>query len=114
MAHIKESDAERIVMDDLDALFLRNETVDDMQERPGKSTGCGVWRDAQGSRGNGGERSDVPRPRNEQALPGGVPREDPSALARYARPGGDRTVRRQGRPLRRQASLRIQRPERCP
>ena len=34
MARIKERDAERIVMDDLDALFLRNETVDDMQERP--------------------------------------------------------------------------------
>jgi glutathione synthase len=34
MKSIKERDAERIVMDDLDALFLRNETVDDMQERP--------------------------------------------------------------------------------
>ena len=34
MKRIKERDAERIVMDDLDALFLRNETVDDMQERP--------------------------------------------------------------------------------
>ena len=31
---VKERDAERIVMDYLDALFLRNETVDDMQERP--------------------------------------------------------------------------------
>src|SRR6187397_3095287 len=34
MKRIKQRDAERIVMDDLDALFLRNETVDDMQERP--------------------------------------------------------------------------------
>ena len=34
MKRIKERDAERVVMDDLDALFLRNETVDDMQERP--------------------------------------------------------------------------------
>ena len=34
MKRIKERDAERIVMDDLDALVLRNETVDDMQERP--------------------------------------------------------------------------------
>ena len=34
MERIKERDAERIVMDDLDALFLRNETVDDLQERP--------------------------------------------------------------------------------
>ena len=34
MKRIKECDAERIVMDDLDALVLRNETVDDMQERP--------------------------------------------------------------------------------
>jgi glutathione synthase len=34
MAGIKERDAERIVMDDLDALFLRNESVDDLQQRP--------------------------------------------------------------------------------
>jgi glutathione synthase len=32
MKHIKERDAERIVMDDLDALFLRNESIDDLQE----------------------------------------------------------------------------------
>src|SRR5215207_8803747 len=30
---IKERDAERIVMDDLDAFFLRNESIDDLQER---------------------------------------------------------------------------------
>ena len=34
MERIKERDAVRIVMDDLDALFLRNESLDDMQERP--------------------------------------------------------------------------------
>jgi glutathione synthase len=34
MERIKERDAERIVMDDLDALFLRNESIDDLQERP--------------------------------------------------------------------------------
>src|SRR6187431_799672 len=34
MKRIKERDAERIVMDDLDALFLRNESIDDLQERP--------------------------------------------------------------------------------
>jgi glutathione synthase len=34
MQRIKERDAERIVMDDLDALFLRNESIDDLQERP--------------------------------------------------------------------------------
>ena len=34
MERVKERDAQRIVMDDLDALFLRNETVDDLQERP--------------------------------------------------------------------------------
>ena len=34
MRRIKERDIERIVMDDLDALFLRNESVDDLQERP--------------------------------------------------------------------------------
>src|SRR4029453_14996625 len=31
MEGIKERDVERIVMDDLDALFLRNESVDDLQ-----------------------------------------------------------------------------------
>ena len=34
MERIKERDADRIVMDDLDALFLRNESIDDLQERP--------------------------------------------------------------------------------
>jgi glutathione synthase len=34
MLRIKERDAERIVMDDLDALFLRNESIDDLQARP--------------------------------------------------------------------------------
>jgi glutathione synthase len=33
MERIKERDALRIVMDDLDALFLRNESIDDLQER---------------------------------------------------------------------------------
>lgn len=33
MQRIKERDAERIVMDDLDALFLRNESIDDLHER---------------------------------------------------------------------------------
>jgi len=34
MERIKERDAQRVVMDDLDALFLRNESIDDLQERP--------------------------------------------------------------------------------
>ena len=34
MTAIKERDAERIVMDDLDALFLRNDSIDDLQQRP--------------------------------------------------------------------------------
>jgi glutathione synthase len=34
MERIKERDAERIVMDDLDALFLRNDSIDDLHERP--------------------------------------------------------------------------------
>ena len=34
MERVKEHDAERIAMDDLDALFLRNESLEDMQERP--------------------------------------------------------------------------------
>jgi glutathione synthase len=34
MRRVKERDAERIVLDDLDALFLRNESIDDLQVRP--------------------------------------------------------------------------------
>src|SRR4249919_809128 len=34
MERVKQRDAERIVLDDLDALFLRNESIDDLQERP--------------------------------------------------------------------------------
>ena len=34
MERIKEGDPERIVMEELDVLFLRNESVDDLQERP--------------------------------------------------------------------------------
>jgi glutathione synthase len=34
MERIKQRDAERIVMDDLDALFLRNESIDDWRARP--------------------------------------------------------------------------------
>jgi glutathione synthase len=34
MERIKERDAERIVMDDLDALFLRNEPINDLLDRP--------------------------------------------------------------------------------
>jgi len=34
MARIQEAEAERIVLDDLDALFLRNESIDVWQERP--------------------------------------------------------------------------------
>ena len=34
MNRVKERDAERIVMDDLDALFLRNESLEDWPERP--------------------------------------------------------------------------------
>jgi glutathione synthase len=34
MERIKERDAEPIVLDDLDAVFLRNESLEDMQERP--------------------------------------------------------------------------------
>jgi glutathione synthase len=34
MEGIKAREAERIIMDDLDALVLRNESIDDLQERP--------------------------------------------------------------------------------
>lgn len=38
MERIKERDAKRIVMDDLDAVFLRNESLEDMQDRPWASS----------------------------------------------------------------------------
>ncbi|MBC9823361.1 glutathione synthase [Terrabacter sp. MAHUQ-38] len=34
MERIKARDVERIVMDDLDALFLRNDSIEDLQQRP--------------------------------------------------------------------------------
>ena len=34
MERIKDRDGERVVLDDLDAVFLRNESIDDLQERP--------------------------------------------------------------------------------
>ena len=34
MVGIKERGADRIVMDDLDALFLRNDSIEDQQQRP--------------------------------------------------------------------------------
>ncbi|HSU36260.1 MAG TPA: glutathione synthase [Propionibacteriaceae bacterium] len=43
MQRIKERDAERIVMDDLDALFLRNDSIEDLQERPWASPLGGVF-----------------------------------------------------------------------
>ncbi len=38
MERIKERDAERIVMDDLDALFLRNDSIEDLLDRPWASS----------------------------------------------------------------------------
>jgi glutathione synthase len=38
MTRVKERDAERIVLDDLDALFLRNESLEDLQHRPWASS----------------------------------------------------------------------------
>lgn len=34
LGRIQERDAERVVLDDLDALVLRNESIDDLQDRP--------------------------------------------------------------------------------
>jgi glutathione synthase len=34
MGRVQQRDAERIVMDDLDAVFLRNESINDLHERP--------------------------------------------------------------------------------
>jgi glutathione synthase len=38
MERVKDRDAERIVLDDLDALFLRNESLEDLQARPWASS----------------------------------------------------------------------------
>ncbi|ADU49699.1 glutathione synthase [Intrasporangium calvum] len=43
MEQVKERDPERIVLDDLDALFLRNESIDDLQERPWASPLAAVF-----------------------------------------------------------------------
>ena len=48
MERIKEREAERIVLDDLDAMFLRNESIDDQQDRPWAT--CWVWSSARCSR----------------------------------------------------------------
>lgn len=34
LARVKEHEGERLVMDELDALFLRNESIDELQDRP--------------------------------------------------------------------------------
>ena len=95
MERIKERDAERIVMDDLDALFLRNESIDDLQERPWASPLGVVFGQMLKARGVTVVNDPMSlTTRNEQALPGGVPREDPTTIAGDARPGSDRAVRR--------------------
>ena len=85
---IQQRDADRIVMDDLDALFLRNESIDDLQERPWASPLPVVLGQMLKARGvmvvNDPMSLD---PRDQQAVPGGVPREDPTAIAGDARPG---------------------------
>jgi glutathione synthase len=51
MRRIKERDAERIVMDDLDALFLRNDSIEDLQQRPWASPMGAVFGQMLKSRG---------------------------------------------------------------
>jgi glutathione synthase len=51
MERIKDTDSERVVMDDLDALFLRNESIDDLHERPWASPLGGVFGQMLSTRG---------------------------------------------------------------
>ena len=83
MARIQDRDAQRIVLDDLDAVFLRNESIDDLQERPWASPLGVVFGQMLGVSGcHGGQRAGRTAPRRQQALPRGVPRVGPAPVAR--------------------------------
>ena len=94
MERTKVGDAQRIVLDDLDALFLRNESIDDLQERPWASPLGVVFGQMLKARGVTVVNDPMSlHAGDEQALPRGVPREHPAALARHARPRRDPAVR---------------------
>ena len=113
MERIKERDAERIVMDDLDALFLRNESIDDLQERPWASPLGVVFGQMLKARGVTVVNDPMSLVRAtsklyleefpEKIRPRSLVTRDPEAIERFVA---------RGRPLRRQASVRSQRSQR--
>ena len=94
-------------MDDLDALFLRNESIDDLHERPWASPVGVVFGQMLKARGVTVANDPMSLMRATSKL---YLEEFPEKIrprsARDARPGSDRAVRTQGRPLRRQAFVR--------
>ena len=113
MERIKKRDAERIVMDDLDALFLRNESIDDLQERPWASPRGVVFGQMLEARGVTVVNDPMSLIRATSKLYlGEFPEKIRPRSLVNARPGSDQAVRRRGRPLRRQAAVRSQRSER--
>ena len=94
MKRIKGRDAERIVMDHLDALFLRNESIDDLHERSWASPLGVVFGQMLKARGVTVVNDPTSLMRaTSKFYPGGVPREDPTTITRDPRPGSNRAVR---------------------
>jgi glutathione synthase len=107
MERIKERDAERIVMDDLDAVFLRNDSIEDLQERPWAIPLGVVFGQMLKARGVTvvNDPMSLLRATSKLYLEE-FPEKIRPRFACDAGPGGDRAVRQGGRPLRRQASVR--------
>jgi glutathione synthase len=80
MERIKERDAERIVMDDLDAVFLRNDSIEDLQERPWAIPRGVVFGQMLKAREVTVVNNPMSLTCDEQALSGGVSGEDPTAI----------------------------------
>jgi glutathione synthase len=110
---IKDGDAQRIDVGALDALFLRNESIDDLQERPWASPLGLVFGQMIKARGVTVVNDPMSLIRATSKLyleefpenirPRSLVTRDPEAIG---------AVRRQGRPLRPQAAVRSQRTER--
>ena len=113
MQRIKERDAERVVLDDLDALYLRNESIDDLQERPWASPLPVVFGQMLKARGVTVVNDPMSLIRAtsklyleefpERIRPRSLVTRDPEAIERFVA---------RGRPLRRQTAVRRQGPQR--
>ena len=113
MERIKAGDTERVAMDELDAVFLRNESIDDLQERPWASPLGVVFGQMLKARGVTVVNDPMSLVRAtsklyleefpEKIRPRSLVTRDPEAIERFV---GD------GRTLRRQAAVRGQGPQR--